>query len=52
MHTPDRRWYPIEIEATSRSRFAQWDEQLDAVMDKYFEDETPETKEEEPEESD
>lgn len=52
VHTPDRRWYPIEIEAESRARFAEWDEQLDAVMDKYFEDETPETKEEEPEESD
>ncbi|MFF1721399.1 hypothetical protein [Streptomyces sviceus] len=46
VHTPDRRWYPIEIEATSRARFAEWDEQLDAVMDKYFEDETPETDEE------
>ncbi|MEV7733826.1 hypothetical protein AB0O75_17370 [Streptomyces sp. NPDC088921] len=52
VHTPDRRWYPIEIEAESRARFAEWDDQLDAVMDKYFEDETPETKEEEPEESD
>ncbi|KQW14295.1 hypothetical protein [Streptomyces sp. Root369] len=52
VHTPDRRWYPIEIEAESRARFTEWDEQLDAVMDKYFEDETPETKEEEPEESD
>jgi hypothetical protein len=52
VHTPDRRWYPIEIEAESRARFADWDEQLDAVMDKYFEDETPEPKEDEPEESD
>ncbi|MFI6439039.1 hypothetical protein [Streptomyces sp. NPDC050759] len=51
VHTPDRRWYPIEIEATSRTRFAEWDEQLDAVMDEYFEDETPETAEEEPEET-
>ncbi|MEV2212926.1 hypothetical protein AB0H86_15985 [Streptomyces sp. NPDC050997] len=38
VHTPDRRWYPIEIEATSRSRFTEWDEQLDAVLDEYFED--------------
>ncbi|MDH6487659.1 hypothetical protein M2157_003658 [Streptomyces sp. SAI-127] len=52
VHTPDRRWYPIEIEAESRARFADWDEQLDAVMDRYFEDETPDSKEEEPEESD
>ncbi|MET7734713.1 hypothetical protein ABZT02_25540 [Streptomyces sp. NPDC005402] len=47
VHTPDRRWYPIEIEATSRASFAEWDEQLDAVMDKYFEDESPQTVEEE-----
>ncbi|QHC33606.1 hypothetical protein GR129_22320 [Streptomyces sp. HF10] len=38
VHTPDRRWYPIEIEATSRSRFKEWDEKLDAVLDAYFED--------------
>ncbi|MGW2491722.1 hypothetical protein ACWCV9_31505 [Streptomyces sp. NPDC001606] len=38
VHTPDRRWYPIEIEAPARSRFAEWDQQLDAVLDAYFED--------------
>ncbi|MGZ0205808.1 hypothetical protein ACNFR7_37210 [Streptomyces sp. RM1] len=38
VHTPERRWYPIEIEAPSRSRFKEWDEQLDAVLDAYFED--------------
>ncbi|MFI8190941.1 hypothetical protein ACIF8T_19365 [Streptomyces sp. NPDC085946] len=38
VHTPDRRWYPIEIEAPSRSRFAEWDARLDAVLDAYFED--------------
>ncbi|MDX3307941.1 hypothetical protein ACWGH3_03610 [Streptomyces sp. NPDC054884] len=38
VHTPDRRWYPIEIEATSRARFAEWDEQLDAVLDAYFDE--------------
>ncbi|MEV5435624.1 hypothetical protein AB0K80_06260 [Streptomyces sp. NPDC052682] len=38
VHTPDRRWYPIEIEAPARSRFKQWDEQLDAVLDAYFQD--------------
>ncbi|MFJ9149857.1 hypothetical protein ACIRP7_17610 [Streptomyces sp. NPDC102270] len=51
VHTPDRRWYPIEIEAGSRARFTEWDEQLDAVLDAYFEDETPEPEKEEPEES-
>ena len=38
VHTPDRRWYPIEIEAPARGRFAEWESQLDAVLDAYFED--------------
>ncbi|MFD5163605.1 hypothetical protein ACFWMJ_37075 [Streptomyces hawaiiensis] len=38
VHTPDRRWYPIEIEAPARSHFKEWDEQLDAVLDAYFEE--------------
>ncbi|MFC8870860.1 hypothetical protein ACFUAC_24960 [Streptomyces sp. NPDC057148] len=38
VHTPDRRWYPIEIEATSRSRFKEWEAALDEVLDTYFED--------------
>ncbi|MFS4091276.1 hypothetical protein [Streptomyces sp. AF1A] len=38
VHTPERRWYPIEIEATARSRFKESDEQLDAVLDAYFEE--------------
>ncbi|MFC8370203.1 hypothetical protein ACFUIT_19900 [Streptomyces sp. NPDC057239] len=38
VHTPDSRWYPIEVEAPSRSSFAEWDTALDAVLDMYFED--------------
>ncbi|MFE9763181.1 hypothetical protein ACFYPC_01395 [Streptomyces sp. NPDC005808] len=38
VHTPDRRWYPIEIEAPARARFKDWEDQLDAVLDAYFED--------------
>jgi hypothetical protein len=38
VHTPDRRWYPIEIEATARSRFKEWETSLDEVLDTYFED--------------
>jgi hypothetical protein len=38
VHTPDGRWYPIEIEATARSRFEEWETQLDAVLDAYFEE--------------
>ncbi|WP_399140242.1 hypothetical protein Q3A86_22835 [Streptomyces sp. NBUA17] len=43
VHTPDRRWYPIEIEASSRSRFAEWESALDEVLDAYFEDGETET---------
>ncbi|MDC0771292.1 hypothetical protein [Streptomyces sp. HD] len=42
VHTPDRRWYPIEIEATARSSFKAWDEELDAVLDAYFEQDAEE----------
>ncbi|MFE9027159.1 hypothetical protein ACFYOA_12950 [Streptomyces iakyrus] len=45
VHTPDRRWYPIEIEAPARSRFQEWDAQLDAVLDAYFEEEGEEKEE-------
>lgn len=38
VHTPERRWYPIEIEADSRARFEEWEAQLDQVLDAYFED--------------
>lgn len=43
VHTPDRRWYPIEIEAASRSRFPEWESALDEVLDAYFEDGEAET---------
>nr|WP_308460656.1 hypothetical protein [Streptomyces sp. Ru72] len=38
VHTPERRWYPIEIEADSRARFQEWETRLDEVLDAYFED--------------
>ncbi|WP_133912673.1 hypothetical protein [Streptomyces sp. NBC_00582] len=38
VHTPDRRWYPIEIEATARARFKEWEASLDEVLDAYFEE--------------
>ncbi|MHB9859413.1 hypothetical protein [Streptomyces sp. YIM S03343] len=38
VHTPDRRWYPIEIEAAARSRFKDWETQLDEVLDAYFQE--------------
>ncbi|MGW0828231.1 hypothetical protein [Streptomyces sp. NPDC002845] len=39
VHTPDSRWYPIEIEAKAKSQHEEWDTRLDEVLDKYFEDE-------------
>jgi hypothetical protein len=38
VHTPERRWYPLEIEAAARARFAEWEKQLDAVLDAYFQE--------------
>ncbi|MEU1451613.1 hypothetical protein [Streptomyces avermitilis] len=38
VHTPDRRWYPIEIEASARSRFKEWETKLDEVLDAYFQE--------------
>ncbi|MFJ8545501.1 hypothetical protein ACIRFH_26445 [Streptomyces sp. NPDC093586] len=49
VHTPDRRWYPIEIEAPSRSRFKEWDAALDEVLDAYFDDEADAETDGEPE---
>ncbi|UUU24655.1 hypothetical protein [Streptomyces sp. DSM 40750] len=38
VHTPDRRWYPIEIEAKAKSEHAAWETGIDEVLDAYFED--------------
>ncbi|MFD6287655.1 hypothetical protein, partial [Streptomyces sp. NPDC060205] len=54
VHTPDRRWYPLEIEAKSRSDFKAWESDLDKVLDTYFEESEAEPAAEptaEPEES-
>lgn len=47
VHTPDRRWYPLEIEADSRSRFAEWDTALDTVLDAYFDEDAEKSPESE-----
>ncbi|MFE1801431.1 hypothetical protein ACFW9L_35455, partial [Streptomyces sp. NPDC059517] len=52
VHTPDRRWYPLEIEAKSRADFKAWETDLDEVLDTYFEEaEAEPAAEAEPEES-
>jgi hypothetical protein len=52
VHTPQSRWYFLEIEAAARSRFAEWEKQLDAVLDAYFDDgDEPEEPEAQPEDA-
>ncbi|MFE9683662.1 hypothetical protein [Streptomyces sp. NPDC006285] len=51
VHTPDRRWYPLEIEAKSRSDFKEWETDLDKVLDTYFEEVEEAEDEEAPEPS-
>lgn len=48
VHTPDRRWYFLEIEAKAKSEHAAWEKQIDEVLDAYFDDGTDK---EEPEDS-
>ncbi|ULR53105.1 hypothetical protein [Streptomyces deccanensis] len=38
VHTPDRRWYYLEIEAKAKSDHAAWEKQIDEVLDAYFEE--------------
>ncbi|MFE7762020.1 hypothetical protein [Streptomyces sp. NPDC057438] len=38
VHTPDRRWYFLEIEAKAKSEHAVWEKQIDEVLDAYFDD--------------
>ncbi|MFJ6568216.1 hypothetical protein ACIQNU_12380 [Streptomyces sp. NPDC091292] len=39
VHTPDRRWYPNEVEAPARSDLKEWTARLDEALDAWFEDE-------------
>ncbi|MDX3497988.1 MULTISPECIES: hypothetical protein, partial [Streptomyces] len=41
VHTPDRRWYPVEIEAKAKSQHQEWETELDKVLDTYFEESAP-----------
>jgi len=38
VHTPDRRWYPVEIAIPSRGKVKEWESELDEVLDAYFEE--------------
>ncbi|MFH8473633.1 hypothetical protein [Streptomyces sp. NPDC018000] len=38
VHVSTRRWFNAEVEAPARSDLKQWAEELDAVLDAYFEE--------------
>lgn len=38
VHMSTRRWFNAEVEAPARSNLKQWAEELDAVLDVYFEE--------------
>lgn len=38
VHTPASRWYPADVEAPSKVALKEWTDQLDAVLDAYFEE--------------
>ncbi|MEU8484959.1 hypothetical protein [Streptomyces sp. NPDC048641] len=38
VHTPDSRWYPNDVEAPDKACAQKWADELDKVLDAYFED--------------
>ncbi|WP_328769001.1 hypothetical protein [Streptomyces sp. NBC_00286] len=38
VHTPERRWYPVELRVPSRSKVKEWEKELDEVLDAYFQE--------------
>ncbi|WP_327351807.1 hypothetical protein [Streptomyces sp. NBC_01304] len=38
VHTPNGRWYPAEVQAADKATLGTWADQLDKVLDAYFED--------------
>lgn len=38
VHTPERRWYPVELRIPSRARLKEWEKELDEVLDAYFQE--------------
>ncbi|SDM93084.1 Stress response protein SCP2 [Actinacidiphila guanduensis] len=41
VYTTERRWYEAQVDAPSRGTLKQWAADLDAVLDRHFEDESP-----------
>lgn len=38
VHTPERRWYPVELRIPSRAKVKEWETELDEVLDAYFQE--------------
>ncbi|MFG2023803.1 hypothetical protein [Streptomyces sp. NPDC048825] len=38
VHTPERRWYPVELRIPSRAKVKAWEKELDEVLDAYFQE--------------
>ncbi|MFC4471415.1 hypothetical protein ACFPH6_44195 [Streptomyces xiangluensis] len=38
VHTPERRWYPVELRIPSRAKVKEWEKELDEVLDAYFQE--------------
>ncbi|MBL1096105.1 hypothetical protein JK363_05385 [Streptomyces sp. 205] len=43
VYATNRRWYEAEVQPSSRSLLKTWTEELDAVLDAYFDDAKPDT---------
>ncbi|MFF2010043.1 hypothetical protein ACFVWY_13335 [Streptomyces sp. NPDC058195] len=38
VHMPNHRWFTAEVDAPAKSRLKEWAEEMDAVLDAYFEE--------------
>ncbi|MFI5657179.1 hypothetical protein [Streptomyces sp. NPDC051684] len=38
VHMPNSRWFPNDVEAPDKARLAEWTDQLDKALDRYFEE--------------
>ncbi|MEV0849963.1 hypothetical protein AB0J21_29485 [Streptomyces sp. NPDC049954] len=39
VHTPEKRWYPTDVQAPDKATLERWTEDLDAALDAWFEEE-------------
>ncbi|MFE9253163.1 hypothetical protein [Streptomyces sp. NPDC007088] len=39
VHTPEKRWYPTDVQAPDKATLERWTQELDAALDAWFEEE-------------